>query len=78
MTIEQVSQDLAKLSATSAQLAAVVKKQQEQIDFLLVQTRNLYQRLNLQPVPMTLQGQQELRTETGMGAIISPDKSSFV
>lgn len=74
----ETSKDSATPLPTITQLVATVARQQEQINFLLVQTQNLYQRLQLPPVPMNMQGQQELRTETGMGAIVSPDKSSYL
>jgi len=59
-------------------LTSTVKAQALTINFLSVQVQNLYLRLQLQPVSMSAVGEANPRTETGMGAFISPDKTPYL
>lgn len=60
-------------------LQTTVEKQQEQINFLLMQVQYLFNRLQLAPLDIKqVTGSNDRRTETGMGAIVTPEKSSYL
>lgn len=61
-----------------ATLTEQVGKLTTQAGWMLLQVSNLYQRMQLPYVPATGSGPTNPRTETGMGAILSPDNSPFV
>ena len=70
--------DIATLEQQVADLTSTVKAQALTINFLSVQVQNLYLRLQLPAVDMTAIGGVNPRTETGMGAFISPDKTPYL
>lgn len=54
-----------------------IQQLQEQVRWLTVQMINLYTRMQL-PYAQLTNTADNRRTETGMGPIVSPDKSSFL
>lgn len=55
-----------------------VAEQQRQLNWLTAQVAYLFNRNQIPFVPMDAKTISDGRTETGMGAIVSPDKSSFI
>jgi dTDP-4-dehydrorhamnose reductase len=51
---------------------------ENQVSWLMVNIQMLCQRIGVAPVTLSTLKVHDGRTETGMGPIVSPDKSSFV
>lgn len=54
-----------------------IKQLQEQVQWLTAQVVNLYARMQMPYAQLTTTATNQ-RTETGMGPIVSPEKTSFL
>ncbi len=55
-----------------------VAQLEQQVSWLMVNIQMLCQRIGVQPVTLQNLKAHDGRSETGMGPIVSPDKSNFV
>jgi hypothetical protein len=63
---------------TTPTLEQQVEQMQRQVTWLTAQVMSLYNRMQMPFVEMGTGPASDGRTETGMGAIVSPDKTSFL
>lgn len=71
--------DKTKQEAKVEQLETTLNNLVKTVNFLSAQVQHLYLRLQLAPLDITqIRPNTDTRTETGMGALVSADKTSFI
>lgn len=75
---QQTQGDAIDLITRVKNLEATIGKQQEVVNFLSLQLRHLFYRFQMAPVDPQQMVATDGRTETGLGAIVSADKTSYL